>query len=68
MRRAKISFSYLLHADEEPKRKVDNWPSERPTSARSVNRSIRSASAALDGLSDAQLSTFRFGSSPACDR
>ncbi|MGD0228388.1 MAG: hypothetical protein ABSF71_39300, partial [Terriglobia bacterium] len=29
----------------------------RPTSARSVNRSIRSARTALDGLSDGQLST-----------
>jgi hypothetical protein len=36
--------------------------------ARPVNRSNRSASVALDGLSDAQLSTFRFRSSPACDR
>jgi hypothetical protein len=40
----------------------------RPACAQSANKYIRSASAALDGLSDAPLSTFRFGSSPAGDR
>ena len=40
----------------------------RSAYARSASWSIRSARTALDGLSEGQLSTFRFGSSPACDR
>ena len=38
------------------------------TRGRCVNRSARSVNSAFDGLSDAQLSSFRCGSFPACDR
>jgi len=38
------------------------------TRGRSFNRSTRPVNTAFDGLSDAQLSSFRFASSPACDR
>jgi len=38
------------------------------TRGRCVNRSARSVNSAFDGLSNAQLSSFRCGSFPACDR